>query len=78
MKVAVSMPDELFDAAEALSRRLKVPRSRLYATALSEYVAKHQASKITDRLNAVYEMHDSRLDEVMQRVQARTLLRTEW
>jgi antitoxin MazE6 len=78
MKVSVSIPDGLFDAAEALSSRLKVPRSRLYATALREYIAKHQASKITERLNAVYEKHDSRLDEVMRRVLARTLSRTDW
>jgi metal-responsive CopG/Arc/MetJ family transcriptional regulator len=78
MKVAVSVPDELFDAAEVLGRRLNVTRSRLYATALREYLAKHQASKITERLNAVYDTHDSRLDEVMRRAQARTLLRTDW
>ena len=78
MKVAMSLPDDLFDAAEALGKRLKVSRSRLYATALHEFVAKHQASKITERLNAVYAEHDSRLDEGLRRLQARTLSRTEW
>jgi len=38
MKVAVSIPDALFDSAEALSKRLGVSRSRLYAIALADFV----------------------------------------
>jgi len=34
MKTAISLPDELFKAAEFPARRLGVSRSRLYATAL--------------------------------------------
>ena len=72
------MPDELFDAAEALSKRFKITRSRLYATALAEFVAKHKASTVTARLNAVYSSEESRLDDAMRRVQARSLLRNPW
>ena len=42
MKVALSIPDELFESAETLGRRLGVSRSRLYATALADYVASHE------------------------------------
>ena len=51
MKIALSIPDELFDSAETLSKRLGLSRSRLYATALEDFVAKHQAKKVTERLN---------------------------
>ena len=78
MKIALSIPDELFESAEALSKRLKVSRSRLYATALEDFVAKHQAGKVTERLNAVYAAHDSRLDRAARRAQARSLAQNPW
>jgi len=42
MKVALSIPDDLFESGESLSKRLGVSRSRLYATALAEFVAKNR------------------------------------
>jgi len=53
-------------------------RSRLFATALAEYVAKHQAAKVTERLNAVYATEPSRLDAATRRAQRRTVARAEW
>lgn len=41
MKTAISIPDDLFRDVEACSRRLKVSRSRLFATAAREYLARH-------------------------------------
>ena len=45
MKIALSIPDELFESGETLGKRLGVSRSRLYATALAEFVAKHRGRK---------------------------------
>ena len=53
MKVAVSVPDPLFRDAEAVSRRLRVPRSQLYARALEAFVRKHSGEDVTARLDAV-------------------------
>jgi len=53
MKVAVSVPDPLFRDAEAVSRRLRVPRSQLYARALEAFVTEHSAEDVTARLDAV-------------------------
>lgn len=78
MKLALSIPDELFDSAEALSRRLGVSRSRLYATALEDFVAKHQAQKVTERLNAVYASQDSQVDRATRRLQARSVDKNPW
>ena len=41
VKTAISIPDELFREVEACSRRLNVSRSRLFATAAREYLARH-------------------------------------
>ena len=78
MKIALSIPDELFDSGETLSKRLGVSRSRLYATALAEFVAKHQSRKVTERLNAVYATQDSRLPASLRRLQGRSLARETW
>ncbi len=78
MKVAISIPDDLFDSAETLARRLGVARSRLYATALADYVARHASRKVTARLDAVYAAEESRLDRPLRRAQARSLPRDSW
>ena len=78
MKVAVSIPDELFESAETLSKRLGVSRSRLYATALADYVARHQHRKVTARLDAVYATEESRVDKSLRRAQARSLPPDSW
>ena len=76
--MALSIPDELFASAEAVSRRLGISRSRLYATALAEYVAKHRSRKTTERLDAVYATEESRLDAGTRRVQNRSIPNESW
>jgi metal-responsive CopG/Arc/MetJ family transcriptional regulator len=78
MKTAISLPDTLFASADALARRLGISRSELYQNAIAEYLAKHQARKVTERLNAVYARTDSRLDPHLAKLQARTLKRDQW
>jgi metal-responsive CopG/Arc/MetJ family transcriptional regulator len=78
MKTAISLPDALFRAGDALAKRMKVSRSELYARALAEYVAKHRADQLTQRLNAVYAAEDSALDPGLAQLQTRTLPRDEW
>ncbi len=78
MKTAISLPDDLFRAGDALAKRMKVSRSELYARALAEYVAKYRADRLTQRLNAVYAAEDSTLDPGLGRLQARSLARDEW
>ncbi len=52
MKTAISIPDDLFREVEACSRRLKLSRSRLFATAAREYLARHgKADDATDAWN---------------------------
>jgi metal-responsive CopG/Arc/MetJ family transcriptional regulator len=78
MKTAISVPDPVFASADALARRLGISRSQLYATALAEYVAKFQATKVTERLDAVYAKEGSRIEPRLARAQRRALQRAEW
>jgi hypothetical protein len=45
---------------------------------LGDFVAKHQARKVTARLDAVYAEEQSRLDPAVRRLQARSLPRDSW
>jgi metal-responsive CopG/Arc/MetJ family transcriptional regulator len=78
MKAAISLPDDLFDAADTLAGRLGVSRSRLVALALAEFIAKHRSSKVTERLNDVYTAEASKVDKPLQRAQHRAVGKTEW
>lgn len=78
MKVAVSLPDPVFDAAERLAEQLNVPRSRLYAEALAEYLGAHGAVVVKQQLDAVYANQGSRLDAVLSEAQARAIHDEAW
>lgn len=54
MKTAVSVPNEVFERAERLAKRLKVSRSELYSQALREYLARHSPDEVTQALDAVW------------------------
>jgi metal-responsive CopG/Arc/MetJ family transcriptional regulator len=78
MKVAISVPDLVFHAAEVLASNLNKSRSQLYAEALANYVNTHSAHDVTQRLNAVYEHESSKLDAAWSVAQARSLKHETW
>jgi hypothetical protein len=78
MKVAISVPDPVFKAAEQLARELKKSRSQLYSEALAEYLGTRGARAITQKLNAVYATEDSQLDPVLDQIQLETLKDETW
>ena len=78
MKTAISLPDDLFTAADELAGRLGVSRSALYATAVAEFLAKHCESDVTARLNEVYATESSELDPAFRRAQQRSLPPEIW
>jgi len=55
MKTAVSLPDDVFRSAERFARRARKSRSRLYAEALTEYLARHAPDEVTEDMNRVVE-----------------------
>lgn len=78
VKVAISLPDPVFQAAENLAKRLKKPRSRLYAEAIAEYVGAHGSTAVTERLNAVYEVEPSAVGEAWERAQTKSVSNEAW
>ena len=78
MKTAVSLPDDLFRLAEAAACHLRVSRSQLYATAISEFLERQQAGAVTERLNEVYSRRPAKVDGALHRAQLRSLEKDSW
>jgi metal-responsive CopG/Arc/MetJ family transcriptional regulator len=78
MKTAISIPDDVYQTAEKLADRLGKSRSQLYTQALSNYLAQHQKSGVTNKLNEIYAADHQGLDEGLAKLQLKSLPREEW
>ena len=78
MKVAVSVPDRIFEAAERLAKQRSVPRSQIFAEALSAYVESRSAEAITSKLNEVYEKEASAIENGLAQAQLNSLSHEAW
>jgi metal-responsive CopG/Arc/MetJ family transcriptional regulator len=78
MKTAISIPDDVFQAAEELSSRLGMSRSELYTKAVATFVKSHKSTRVKETLDAIYTTEDSRLDPALMALQALSLPKEEW
>ena len=78
MKTAISIPDDVFQSADDLARRLGISRSELYVRALKTYLEGHREDRVTQRLDEVYSEVDSRLDPMLQELQIRSIPSGDW
>lgn len=54
MKTAISIRDDIFEAAERTAASLGISRSELYARAVVDFVSQRYGERVTERLDAVY------------------------
>jgi metal-responsive CopG/Arc/MetJ family transcriptional regulator len=73
VKIAVSIPDPLFEAAERVAHRLGLSRSQLYARAIERFLADDPDDEVTARLDEVYASEASSLDPDLARAQGRAV-----
>jgi predicted transcriptional regulator len=78
MKIAVSVPDDVFDRAERLARQAGRSRSEVYSSALREYVARHAPDEVTDALDRVMADVGETADPFLSEAGRRVLETTEW
>jgi metal-responsive CopG/Arc/MetJ family transcriptional regulator len=71
MKTAISIPDDLFEAADQLAKGIGVSRSQLYTRAVESFVREHSREDVTERINRVLERTSSELDPFWVAAQAR-------
>lgn len=78
MKTAISIPDDVFEEAERLAKRLRTSRSQLYAKALAEFVARHDDDQITMAMNKVIDEIGTDVDDFTHKASQQALRRVEW
>jgi hypothetical protein len=78
MKVAVSIPDDVFAEAEALAKRLKSSRSEIYSRALGEFIGHHASDRVTDLMNDVVREIGPEPDAFAVAAGRRILKKIEW
>lgn len=78
MKTAVSIPDDLFEQAERLARRVGSTRSGLYSRAVREYVARHAPDEVTAAMDCVCDAVGEAPDGFTVAAARETLERSDW
>lgn len=78
MKVAVSIPDEVFAETEDLAKRLGTSRSEIYSRALSEFLGRHAPERVTELMNQAIARVGDGTDPFVERAARRALRRVEW
>jgi metal-responsive CopG/Arc/MetJ family transcriptional regulator len=78
MKTAISLPDDLFRAADKAAKDLGVSRSELYARAVAALLASRAGASVTAALDRVYANDSADADAVLASLQRRVLEREDW
>jgi metal-responsive CopG/Arc/MetJ family transcriptional regulator len=82
VKTAISLESELFQQAEEIAREMQIPRSRLFALALEEFIRRYQNRQLLEQINAAYadEAPDAEEQAIQRsmRQRMRQALEGEW
>jgi metal-responsive CopG/Arc/MetJ family transcriptional regulator len=66
MKIAISIPDDVFKEVERMAKEQKKSRSQIFAAAAREYIRRSETRRIIEKLDEVYAQPDSP-DEMARR-----------
>ena len=78
MKTAISMPDDIFQAAEYYAKLKHKSRSEVYSEAVAEYLARHSVDRVTDAMNTTMKKIRQLPDSFVESTARRAFDRTEW
>jgi len=78
MKVAVSVPDRIFEAAERLAKQRNVPRSQIFAEALAAYLESRGSEAVTSKLNEIYGREVSAVESGLAQAQLDSVSHEAW
>ena len=78
MKTAISIPDDLYEEAEALRKRLGLSRSELYAKAVESHLHRLRDQGVKAVLDRNHATGESRIEEEIVRYQASVLPEDDW
>jgi metal-responsive CopG/Arc/MetJ family transcriptional regulator len=81
IKTAISIDKTLFAQANALARKLKISRSRLFVIALEDFIREQENRELLEKINAVYEDAQDQTEKALRRTSRRShrrLIEGQW
>jgi predicted DNA-binding protein len=81
MKTAVSLATETFARVDALAREMNLPRSRVFALAIEEFLDRHDAQSLEPVLDRAYGEPPTAAEKKWRRLtrrKHRQLVESEW
>lgn len=78
MKTAISIPDQLFRAADQYAQNHGLSRSKLYAKAVAQFLEQHPSKLITKQLDEIYSSEPAKLNETLSTMQFSSIEKEEW
>ena len=78
MRAAISLPESLLHAADALAKRTGMSRSELFREAMTDYLEKHKNDHVREALDEVYADQPSQIDAELMRMQVMSLPKEGW
>ena len=81
VKTAISLDGGLFRQAQGLARRMRVSRSRLFATAMEEFIERRRNLELLQAMNTACETGAEPDEEKLRRArghQHRRLVQGQW
>jgi predicted transcriptional regulator len=81
IKTAISIQKALFKKAEDLARKMRVPRSRIYALALQDYIRRRENKNLLAQINAAHAEEPAPSEKRLRQKSKRThrrLVEDEW
>jgi metal-responsive CopG/Arc/MetJ family transcriptional regulator len=81
VKTAISLQKPLFDQVEALAEKMNVPRSRIFALAVEEFLRRHQSQRLLQQINEAHANVPDPAEAVLRRRmrrQHRQMVEGEW
>jgi metal-responsive CopG/Arc/MetJ family transcriptional regulator len=79
VKTAISIPDNLFEAAERVARRLRISRSELYQRAVARYLEQQSGDVVREALDTVYAKASNRdLDPLIKAAGEHIVTDEDW
>jgi metal-responsive CopG/Arc/MetJ family transcriptional regulator len=78
MKVAISIPDEVFSEGEALAKQFGTSRSELYRRALCEFIGRHAEAPVTRAMNEAIDAIGAGPDDFIAAASRHVLRKVDW
>ncbi len=77
MVTSMTMPNNIYEEANILAKRLKLTNNHLFVLATKEFIELHKTDEVTKELDKVYQTNNSGVDDVLSKLQSQIIKESE-